>query len=191
MPIPKDSFAFTDAMADILRLPDETLAMSYIYLNKYLRFHRTSQTPDPLDSYAELILLRVLGFELRLPSPMEYLQRYIERAMEDVEEAGENYDSWDREGKEEYRVVDGVMETRLGRMCSQRALEACKDYQLANLYPARTVALGVVHVVLEDRGLRIDVEVKAWVEDVASGKVDIEDLKEVTEILKKTHGVKQ
>ncbi len=73
MPVPKDPSAFTDTLADILRLyfdsplssswklkltpplsPDETLAMSYNYLNKYRRFFRTSQTPDPLDPYVRL-----------------------------------------------------------------------------------------------------------------------------------------
>ncbi|KAL8704783.1 MAG: hypothetical protein Q9225_008064, partial [Loekoesia sp. 1 TL-2023] len=73
---------------------------------------------------AELILLRVLGFELRLPSPLEYLQRYVERAMEDVERVGENYDAWDREGKEEYGVLGGIMETTLGTACRARAVEA-------------------------------------------------------------------
>lgn len=31
--------------------PDETLAMSYIYLNKYKRFQQSSPSPDPLDPY--------------------------------------------------------------------------------------------------------------------------------------------
>jgi len=237
MPVPKDSTAFTDTLADILRLyfpsaflplpkpklitslsPDETLAMSYIYLNKYRRFFRTSQTPDPLDPYvrlpsstgppnlllclrrvsiltphpilfqtlalatlslaskatecprrlraillpahrllhplppapntqsktqhntppnplaapltipsetydtlratlvqAELILLRVLGFELRLASPMDFLGRYLERAMEGVE-AGEDYEGWGREERMEYGVEEGGWRTmRVGR----------------------------------------------------------------------------
>lgn len=116
---------------------------------------------------------------------MEYLHRYLERAMEDAEASGEDYDAWDREEREEYGVVDGIMETRVGKMCRERAIGACKDYQLANLFPARTVALGVVHMVLEDRGLRIDVEMKEWVKDIGSGKVDIEDLEEVIETMKK------
>ncbi|KAI4127213.1 MAG: hypothetical protein LQ338_003332 [Usnochroma carphineum] len=62
---------------------------------------------------AELILLRILGFQLRLPSPLEFLQRYLERAMEDVEKVSEDYDAWDREGKEEYGVLGGVMEGRV------------------------------------------------------------------------------
>ncbi|KAL8920090.1 MAG: hypothetical protein Q9208_006443 [Pyrenodesmia sp. 3 TL-2023] len=219
MPIPQNEFAFTDAMADLLRLPDETVAMSYIYLNKYLRFHRTSQTSDPLDSYtlslatlslaskstesprrlssillpahaflhpfstsdstltvpspkydalratvvqAELILLRILGFELRLSSPMDFLQRYLERAFEELDRVGEDYDAWDKEAREE-----------------------CKDYQLANLFPARAVALGVVCTTLGDRGLRIGVQQKEWVKDVGSGKVDHGDFEEVVEFLKK------
>ncbi|KAL8768345.1 MAG: hypothetical protein Q9209_005379 [Squamulea sp. 1 TL-2023] len=175
--------------------------MSYIYMNKYLRFHRSSETPDPLDPdtdhpplslqtlslstislsskstesprrlssillpahallhpltpspssshtnskqsqtlkipsptyttlrstlvHSELLLLRVLGFELHLPSPFQYLQRYLERAMENVENVGENFDDWDREAKDEYGVANGgIMEGRVGRMCRLRAIDA-------------------------------------------------------------------
>ncbi|KAL8681251.1 MAG: hypothetical protein Q9186_002629 [Xanthomendoza sp. 1 TL-2023] len=194
MPIPKDSFAFTDALADILRLPDETLAMSYIYMNKYLRFYRTSNTPNSLDStpqlttltptyttlrstlvQAELILLRVLAFELDLPSPFQYLARYLTRAMEDVETAGEGFDEWGQQAKEEYGVlVGGIMEGR------------CKNYELSNLFPARAVALGVVYLVLGERGLKVERDVNVWVQDVGSGKVDVEDFEEVVEMLRKT-----
>ena len=51
MPVPQDPIAFTDAMADILRLPDETLAMSYIYLNRYKRYQTSSASLDLLDEY--------------------------------------------------------------------------------------------------------------------------------------------
>ena len=51
MPVTQDPIAFTDAMADLLRLPDETLAMSYIYLNRYRRFQTSSSSLDPLDEY--------------------------------------------------------------------------------------------------------------------------------------------
>ncbi|KAL8818116.1 MAG: hypothetical protein Q9223_003177 [Gallowayella weberi] len=155
--------------------------MSYIYMNKYLRFHRTSNTPDPLDSYtlalstlslttkstssprrlsslllpayallypsdsapqlttqhptytilrstlvqAELILLRVLGFELELSSPLRYLARYLTRAMEHVEKCGEDFDEWDLEAKDEYGVLTGgIMDGRLGRECRGRAVDA-------------------------------------------------------------------
>ena len=73
---------------------------------------------------AELILLRVLAFELHLPSPLEYLQRYLERALEDVENVGEAFDEWDQDAKDEYGVQSGIMEGRLGNKCRQRAVDA-------------------------------------------------------------------
>ena len=51
MPVPQGPIAFTDAMADLLRLPDETLAMSYMYLNRYRRFQTASSSLDLLDEY--------------------------------------------------------------------------------------------------------------------------------------------
>ena len=73
---------------------------------------------------AELMLLRVLGFELRIPLPFDYLPRYLERAMEDVAGAGENYDAWGNEEKEEYGVVKNVMDTSFGRACRARVIVA-------------------------------------------------------------------
>lgn len=60
----------------------------------------------------------------------------------------------------------------------------CKKYQLANLFPARAVALGCLYVVMEERGLRTANTRKKWVEDIASGKVDDEDLEEIVDMLK-------
>ena len=73
---------------------------------------------------AELMLLRVLGFELRLPLPLDYLSRYLDRAMGDVADAGEDYDSWGKEEKEEYGVLHDSMETGLGRACKAKAVAA-------------------------------------------------------------------
>lgn len=73
---------------------------------------------------AELVLLRVLGFELRIPLPFDYLPRYLERAMNDIARVGENYDAWGREDKEEYGVVKEAMETRIGRACRTKAVAA-------------------------------------------------------------------
>ncbi|KAM0796120.1 hypothetical protein BDR22DRAFT_893462 [Usnea florida] len=252
MPIPKDRTSFTDTMADILRLPDETLAMSYVYFNRYERFQKTSSSADPLDPYtrllqtlslaclslaskatesprrmreilfpahrllhdhnrsssnpisrplvvpstvydtlratlvqAELMLLRILGFELRIPLPLDYMPRYLERAIGEVADAGENYDSYEKEEKEEYGVVKDIMDTLFGRACRAKAISACKNYQLANLFPARAVALGCLHVVMEERNLRTAKARKDWVDEVASRKVDYEDFKEIVEILNK------
>lgn len=90
-----------------------------------------SQTYDTLRAtlvQAELILLRVLGFELRLPLPLDYLPRYLERAMEDAAEAGEDYDSWAKEEQEEYGVVKNIMETGMGRACRATAVNAWEAY---------------------------------------------------------------
>ena len=61
----------------------------------------------------------------------------------------------------------------------------CKDYRLANLFPARAVALGCLYVVMEDRGLKITENVADWVDDITGGKVDMEDLEEVVQELRK------
>ena len=70
------------------------------------------------------MLLRVLGFELRLPLPLDYLRRYLERAMEDIADAGEDYGSWGKEEKEEYGVVKESMDTGMGRACRAAAVNA-------------------------------------------------------------------
>lgn len=77
---------------------------------------------------AELVLLRVLGFELRFPLPLDYLPRYLERVLQSYSAAAEDYDAWSREDRAEYGLVGNVMETSLGRRCRDRAVEA---YDLA------------------------------------------------------------
>lgn len=78
---------------------------------------------------AELILLRVLGFELRIRLPLEYLPQYLERAMSDRlgrgwESGGlEDYEAWSKEEKDECGVT-GLMDTGLGRACRASAVEA-------------------------------------------------------------------
>lgn len=75
----------------------------------------------------------------------------------------------------------------MGRMDSSSATAhkggRCKNYQLANFFPARAVALGVVFTALEGSGLRVRRDLGDWVKDVGSGKVDKEDMEEVLEIL--------
>lgn len=135
---------------------------------------------------AEVMLLRILGFELRIPLPLDYLPRYLERAIGDVANASENYDSWGKEEKEEYGVVKDAMDTSIGRACRSKAIRACKDYQLANLFPARAVALGCLYVVMEERGLRTSKARTEWVDDIASGKVDNDDFEEVVDVLNRS-----
>lgn len=86
-----------------------------------------STTYDTLRStlvQAELMLLRVLAFDLRVPLPLDYLPRYLERTFEDVTDMGEEYEAWTKEEKEEYGVLLR-MDTGIGKACKARTVEAC------------------------------------------------------------------
>ena len=133
---------------------------------------------------AELLLLRVLGFELRISSPLTYLSRYLQRALGDSIEVSEDYDKWGKEEREEYGVTD-FMETGIGKACKAKAVQSCKNFQLANMFPVRAVALGCLHVVMKERGLQGDDGLAIWTDLVSGGKVDIEDITEVIETLQK------
>ena len=61
---------------------------------------------------------------------------------------------------------------------------SCKNYKLANLFPPRDVALGCVFLTLEEAGLIIGPPLDAWINDISSGKVDVEDFKEVAVTLR-------
>ena len=58
-------------------------------------------------------------------------------------------------------------------------LHRCRNYQLANLFPPRAVALACVYKALELKGLIIKEEMAEWTDQISSGKVDVEDLEEV------------
>lgn len=73
--------------------------------------------------------MRVLGFDLRIPLPQDFLPRYLERAMSDILDGGthvgdlEDYEAWPKEERDEYGVTR-LMETGLGRACRASAMEA-------------------------------------------------------------------
>ncbi|MCJ1402678.1 hypothetical protein MMC11_005898 [Xylographa trunciseda] len=71
VPLPLPPTTFTDTLASLLRLPDETLAMAYIYLHKHARFHRSSTSPPcPLDAYTlALSTLSLAGKATESPRP--------------------------------------------------------------------------------------------------------------------------
>ena len=73
---------------------------------------------------AELILLRVLGYELRLPLPLDFLPRYLTRALQDATAAAEDYDSWGKEERKEYGVVSKATDTGIGKACVIKVIEA-------------------------------------------------------------------
>lgn len=67
----------------------------------------------------------------------------------------------------------------LGVLNSLTQSHRCKNYRLANFFPARAVAAGCLFVVLTARGLQIPASQERWLDDITSGKVDMEDFEEV------------
>ena len=70
---------------------------------------------------AELLLLRVLKFELHVPLALDFLPRYLERTLGEVGE--DDYDGLERDHRDEYRIGD-VTETVLAGMCRGTVVEA-------------------------------------------------------------------
>lgn len=79
---------------------------------------------------AELILLRVLKFELRIPLPLEYLPRYLDRTIGEINAGSggwggtEDYDGFDKEHHDEYKIAD-LMETGIARAARAKITDAC------------------------------------------------------------------
>lgn len=113
----------------------------------------------------------------------------------------EDYDSWEKEQKEEDGVV-GLMETRAGRAARAKVVQACvvfppslcliqmvlikstsdgadktgprrcKIYKVANFYPARAIAAACVRATNPGNSR---LNARKWVEHVTGGKVDLDD----------------
>ncbi|KAI9770754.1 MAG: Cyclin- protein fam58a [Geoglossum simile] len=133
---------------------------------------------------AELMLLLVLKFELRIPLPFEFLPRYLDRTLGELNAGGagwggtEDYDGMGREKRAEHKVV-GLMETRIGRGCREEVVRALQNYQLANYFPARAIAAACLYVTLQSQGLCVAQTVESWLEEVTSKRVDAEDFYDI------------
>ncbi|RPB13502.1 hypothetical protein P167DRAFT_486168 [Morchella conica CCBAS932] len=127
---------------------------------------------------AELLLLRVLRFELRLPLPYEYLPRLLERALtlSDPPSAEEE--------RLECRVVD-LKDTALGRAVWVKVGVAMTRYKVCNFFPPRAVAAACVYyVAVVERGLRAPGGAEVWVRRVAGERVEWEDFVDALEEIK-------
>lgn len=62
----------------------------------------------------------------------------------------------------------------------------CKNNQIANLFPARAVAIGCLYLVMEDRNLETIRHKKDWLAGITSRKVDVQDFDEVIDVLRRT-----
>ena len=111
--------------------------------------------------------------------------------MADITNVAEDYDGWGKEEREEYGVQGDAMETRIGRACRKMIIDACKNAELANHFPARAVAIACLYAVLGERRLLIRGSVQDWVFSTTSQKVDIEDFDEAVAALKSSTKGKQ
>ncbi|KAK6535471.1 hypothetical protein TWF694_001927 [Orbilia ellipsospora] len=161
---------------------------------------------------AELHLLRILKFELRVPLPHNHIPKILDLSLSSI--PGEDYYDISSEKAEEDKIVR-VMETYLGRQCGGLATRCLAEYSIANFYDARTVACGVVRVVLEENGVLITTTTKSsrdinmnngnngggeddgddegegearWVEMVSGGNVDLEDYRDVVREVREVYG---
>ncbi|KAF2141350.1 uncharacterized protein K452DRAFT_359124 [Aplosporella prunicola CBS 121167] len=234
-------------MADVIRVPEECLAMSFLYLNRYIKFYRSQGLEIPLDQnmlalaslslaskateasrrlrdillpawrlmqqnkpdakplivpsetydalraalvQTELILLRVLKFELRILLAFEFIPSYLKRTV-GVLNSGEggwggtdDYDHCTQEIKESGQIAS-FMETGVAKACTASIVEAYKDYQLANFFTARTIAAACLYVTLRKRGLFIQADIASWLRSSISRSIDVEDFEDAVSGLQK------
>ncbi|KAJ6260193.1 Cyclin-T1-4 [Drechslerella dactyloides] len=129
---------------------------------------------------AELHLLRILKFELRLPLPHDYIPRILDAALSII--PGEDYAALPPDRMAEDNVADAA-DTFLGRQCMGLATRCLQVYAVATYYTARTIACGVVGVVLDGSGILPGEGMARWVERVMGRDVEVEDYEDVvTEI---------
>ena len=76
----------------------------------------------------ELVLLRVLKFELKVALALDYLPRYLQRVIGEVGHGAgdwaslEEYDRLGRDDKAEYNVVS-LTDTGLGTACKAKVMQ--------------------------------------------------------------------
>ncbi|KAK6359342.1 hypothetical protein TWF696_000503 [Orbilia brochopaga] len=129
---------------------------------------------------AELHLLRILKFELRLPLPHDYIPRILDSALSII--PGEDFAALSKERMAEDNIAD-VADTFLGRQCFGLATRCLQVYSIATYYDARTIACGCVGVVLDASGILPGEGMVRWVERVMGRDVEVEDYEDVvTEI---------
>ena len=67
-----------------------------------------------------MLLLRLLAFELCIPTPLEFVPRFLSRVFREVQNVSEDFDRWGKEEKEEL----GVLESAHGRLERSARLKA-------------------------------------------------------------------
>ncbi|EWC47605.1 hypothetical protein DRE_03225 [Drechslerella stenobrocha 248] len=127
---------------------------------------------------AELHLLRILRFELRLPLPHDYIPRMLDTALAII--PGEDYTAISEDRMMEDNVADAA-DTFIGRQCTGLATRCLQSYGIATYYDARTLACGCVGVVLDVAGIMAGEGMVRWVERVGGRDLDMEDFRDVVQ----------
>ncbi|KAI5799983.1 hypothetical protein EDC01DRAFT_612759 [Geopyxis carbonaria] len=117
---------------------------------------------------AELLLLRILKFDIRLTLPYEYLPRVLEKILSP--NGTDHFDFLEIDDKEEIAAVN-IKDTSLGRAVWVLVGEAMKSYDLVNFFSARTVALACVYFCLEERRITVQADKAAWLKTLTGDKV--------------------
>ena len=128
---------------------------------------------------AELMVLRALRFEVRVPLALDFVPRYLHRTLEDMARVEDDYDRMGQDDKDEYRI-GGLMETATARACHAKVVVAYKSYHVANFYPARAIAAACVVDSLRDGGVLLGSSLDDWLDHVTGGTVEREELDEIT-----------
>lgn len=142
---------------------------------------------------AELTLLRVLRFDIRLDQPLDYVPRLLARAL--ALPGTEHLDGLAAEDRAEAAVVD-VDDSVLAAAVRAVVRDAVTDYRLVSLFTARTVAAACFRVAAEGLGLLLfrrapnddddddtddDDERRAWLGRLTAGRVEFGDFEEAVE----------
>ena len=102
---------------------------------------------------AELLLLRVLGFDLRLVSPFDYVSQYLHRALQGIWAYCEELDDNSELRRENCGVAAArMMASRPGMDVRARVVEACRNMRGEITVPAKSWLSGVSGLSLRSAG---------------------------------------
>ncbi|RPA86969.1 hypothetical protein BJ508DRAFT_410565 [Ascobolus immersus RN42] len=133
---------------------------------------------------SELIMLRVLKFDLLLPLPYQYLEKYLSRVLVVGGLRGaQDLDDSKPGRKEEYAIVE-VINGGTGRKARGVVYDAMKNPKMI-LYPARVIAAAAVYITIREQGFGVVMSTEEWVAAMTDKRVEACDLEEILEDLGK------
>lgn len=134
----------------------------------------------------EIILLRVLQFQIRLLLPYDYLPKMLLKTLGTFDTA-QDYNEYTRSECEEHKVVK-LKETGLGEAAARLVQKALVDYSVSTLFPMKDIATASLFLAMKERGYMVegvttravrDKSVEAWLDWLTDGKVPSEEFWEI------------